>query len=189
MKPNEKSDSSTAGTAATEMSDASSLTKSTNSRSSGSYSKASNRYRTGTGSGSYTPRRILQPAKRTVPINVIKVDMQDPLDSLLLPNEMSERECDLCNRYTSYINSIQKSPTSYDITLPCRVCNKPGHNFDGCDVLKNEPLLRAHYIGYCIETHRLRKIADKHTADVHRLSSESTGDTDFNVPDFRTSEE
>ena len=165
-------------------SDMSSLT--TAGKSTGAYTKASSRYRTGS-SSSYKPRRILQAAKRIVSINVIAVDMQDPLDSLLLPDEMTERGCDLCNRYTSYINSIQKSPTSYDITLPCRVCNKPGHNFDGCQVLKNEPLLRAHYIGYCLETHRLRKIADKHTADVHSLISQSTDVPDF--PDFRSSEE
>ena len=175
------------GTIATETSDTSSLTTA-GGKSTGVFTKASSRYRTTGSSSSYKPRRILQAAaKRIVPINVIAVDMQDPLDSLLLPEEMTERECDLCNRYTSYINSIQKSPTSYDITLPCRVCNKPGHNFDGCQVLKNELLLRAHYIGYCIETHRLRKIADKHTADVHLLTSQSIDVPD--CPDFQSSEE
>ena len=178
-----KSDSSATGTAATEMS---SLTKSTTGKSAGSFTKASSRYRGST--SSYTPRQILQPAKRIVPIHAIEVDMQDPLDSLLLPDEMTERECDLCNRYTSYVNSIQKSPTMYDISLPCRVCNKPGHNFDGCEILKNEPLLRAHYIGYCIETHRLRKIAEKHTADIHRLTTENATDYNFNNLNFRSGE-
>jgi len=187
---NDSDDTSTARTADT--SAASSLTNpttysrvSTNTSKAGTtYSPASSRYPRKPGSP-YKPRKIF-----TKPVNVhaIDVDMNDPLESLILPDTLSEYDTEVCDRYCAFINGLQTSPNAFDINNPCKVCKTSGHTFKDCKLLQNNELLRAHFIGIRLKDDHLQKLIDRHSKEVHSVDASANDDKEFNNLDFRLDE-
>jgi len=162
-------------------------TKTGTSRAGTSYSPASSRYPRKAPSSQYKPRKIF-----TKPVNVhaIDVDMSDPLDSLILPDTMSEYDTELCDRYCTFIYGLQTSPNTFDINNPCKVCKTSGHTFKDCKLLNNNELLRAHFIGVRLKDDHLQKLIDRHSKEVHSIDTSANDDDDakFNNLDFRLDE-
>ena len=162
-------------------------TKSVTSRAGTTYSSASSKYpRRASGSSTYKPRGIFtKPAS----IHAIDIDLTDPLASLIVPDNMSELDETLCDRYCAVLGAMQTSPNTFDINSPCKVCNISGHIFKHCKVLQKNELLRAHFIGVKLKDDHLKKLIERHSKAVHSIDATSTeAETSFHPQDFRLDE-
>ena len=115
--------------------------------------------------------------------------MNDPLASLILPDEMSELDDALCGRYCEFIYGLQTSPNTFDISNPCKVCKTSGHIFKHCKLLQNNELLRAHFIGVRLKDDHLQKLIDRHSKEIHSVDATNNDVAEFNPVDFRSDED
>ena len=70
------------------------------------------------------------------------IDMQNPLASVECPSDMTAVQC-----YESALNAIKAEPFKFSShTTPCAVCDRIGHPFEDCEVLRNVDFLRKHHI-------------------------------------------
>ena len=84
---------------------------------------------------------------------VLKVDVHDPFATLVVPEGLKSHEVLRLNMYTAGIRQITKSPTKFTDGMKCAVCHKP-HSFEKCPILLNIPLLKKHFIAYCLAMNR-----------------------------------
>ena len=83
-------------------------------------------------------------------ISSIHMDPNNPLASLVVPDDLGRLSEYVDNYSTAVINNINKDPRTFDITKPCLVCEQTGHTFENCSVLNNIPFLQRHYISWKI---------------------------------------
>ena len=101
--------------------------------------------------------------------------------------------------YESTLNAVKADPFKFSSqTTPCAVCGKIGHPFEDCEVLEYVAFLWKHYIQYCLQARRLRKLLDQQMQNVPlHLVETVTDDDDADVDtadqeegqDFRPGEE
>ena len=102
------------------------------------------------------------------------------------------------NMYKAGIRQVQRSPNKFADGMKCACCGKP-HPFDKCPILNDIPLLKKHFINYCLQMNRTQKLM---TAAVQRIDATwgvvdddddnndvNDNDDDDNDQDFQEEEE
>ena len=101
--------------------------------------------------------------------------------------------------YTSSLKKITRDPAKFTDGMNCAVCGKQ-HTFDKCPILLNIPLLKKHFINYCIQMNKTQKlmVASIHSIDanwgVTNINNNNDDDDDSsettdNDADFQGEEE
>ena len=87
------------------------------------------------------------------------IDTKNPFTSVECPLHMLDLEIFAISCYESALNAVQAGPFKFSSqNTPCAVCEKIGHPFEDCEVLKNVEFLRKHHIQYYIQARYLRKL-------------------------------
>jgi hypothetical protein len=98
------------------------------------------------GASSRRKKTKLYAKKPSYDVHSIGFTPQTPLVDLSIPDNCSAQTLEYVHQVTVYLNSLtdtnnpHKKP--HDITRPCVVCKKIGHDFNGCPILKNHEFLR-----------------------------------------------
>ena len=115
------------------------------------------------------------PTRRT---NVFQVDVNNPLASLIVPNELQQHEVFRVKMYKSGLKQVTRDPAKFTNGMNCAVCGKQ-HTFDKCPILLNIPFLKKHFIIYCIQMNKTQKLM---VASIHSVDT-NWGVTDINNDD------
>ena len=87
---------------------------------------------------------------------VMRVDVSDPIASLVVPHGLKKHEILRVKMYTAGLRQVTKNPTKSADGMNCAVCHEP-HSFEKCPILLNIPFLKKHFIAYCLQMNRTQK--------------------------------
>ena len=128
-----------------------------------------------------TKRRLAAVHTRTASLYTVKI--QDPLDSLYVPDDLNELDLYRVSMYKSGVRAVTSKPTRFTDDMKCAICNDK-HKFDQCPVLANPDFLRTHFIQFCVLHNKIRKLLTKQVMQVKTASpppdieDQSTDDDD-----------
>jgi len=97
----------------------------------------------------------------------LEIDFNDPCASIIVPADLEPEAIMRLNMYKAGIRQVQRSPTKFADGMKCACCGKP-HPFDKCPILNDIPLLKKHFINYCLQMNRTQKLM---TAAVQRIDA------------------
>ena len=137
--------------------------------------------------------RLRRYGRNTTPTSakVFKIDIQDPFASVKCPPDMDEFAVLAVKCYETALNAVTADPAKFNLTMPCAVCGGSGHPFEDCTILKNIDYLRSHYIQYCLQQRRLRRLLEKTKTNVSVNSLQTVSadmESDDEEQDFRSGE-
>ena len=127
----------------------------------------------------------------------LEIDFNDPCASIIVPDGLEPHETMRLNMYQAGLRQVTRSPTKFADGMKCAVCGKP-HPFDKCPILNDIPLLKKHFIAYCLQMNRTQKLM---TEKIHKMDAtwgvvdddddndDVNDDDDNNDQDFQEEEE
>ena len=110
--------------------------------------------------------------------NVFQVDINNPLASLIVPDGLQQHEVLRVKMYESGLKQVTRDAAKFTDGMNCAVCGKQ-HTFDKCPILMNIPLLKKHFINYCIQMNKTQKLM---VASIHSIDA-NWGVIDINNDD------
>ena len=88
-------------------------------------------------------------------VNQMKVDIHDPLASLVIPDGLEQQEIIRVHMYQVGLRKVTKDVTKFTDGMKCAICHKP-HTSKKCPILNDIPHIKKHFISYCLQMNKSR---------------------------------